>query len=70
VVAWTAIYFLVFVPLGYIVSTAIYLLVLTAYFNRGKWTANVLTSLLFCVVSYLLITKALGVAMPRGVLPF
>ena len=67
---WTAIYFAVFVPLGYLISTSIYLLALTAYFNRGKWAANVLTSVLFCVISYLLFTKVLGVALPRGVLPF
>jgi putative tricarboxylic transport membrane protein len=70
VVIWTAIYFRVFVPVGYVISTAIYLLALTAYFNRGKWTANILTSVLFCVTSYLLFTKALGVTLPRGVLPF
>ncbi len=70
VVIWTAIYFRVFVPLGYLLSTAIYLLALTAYFNRGKWAANVLTSVFFCVISYLLFTKALGVTLPRGVLPF
>ena len=70
VVVWTAIYFAVFVPLGYLISTSIYLLALTAYFNRGKWAANVLTSVLFCVISYLLFTKVLGVALPRGVLPF
>ena len=70
VVIWTAIYFRLFVPLGYLLSTTIYLLVLMAYFNRGRWTANVLTSVLFCVISYLLFTKALGVSLPRGVLPF
>ena len=69
-VVWTAIYFRVFVPLGYLLSTSIYLLALTVYFNRGKWTANVLTSVLFCVLSYVLFTKVLGVTLPRGVLPF
>ena len=70
VVIWTAIYFKAFVPLGYLLSTSIYLLVLMAYFNRGRWAANVLTSVLFCVISYLLFTKVLGVTLPHGVLPF
>lgn len=69
VVAWTAAYFAVFVPLGYVLSTTVYLLVLTACFNRGKWVANVLASVLFCVLSYLMFTKVLGVSLPRGVLP-
>src|ERR1700682_289518 len=36
---WTRFYFMLFEPLGYVASTSIYLLVLTAYFNRGKWMA-------------------------------
>lgn len=70
VVACTAAYLAVFTLLGYVIATSIYLLVLTAYFNRGKWTANILTSVLFSLGSYLMFTKLLGVSLPRGVLPF
>jgi putative tricarboxylic transport membrane protein len=71
VVAGTAVYLAVFTLLGYVIATSIYLLVLMAYFNRGKWIANILTSVLFCVLSYLMFTKLLGVTLPRGVLlPF
>ncbi len=70
VAAWTLIYFLVFEKLGYVIATSIYLLVLTSYFNRGKWIANVLTSLLFSLISYLMFTKLLGVNLARGILPF
>jgi putative tricarboxylic transport membrane protein len=70
VVCWTALYFAVFEKLGYVIATTVYLLALTAYFNRGKWLANVLTSTLFCVGSYLLFSKALGVTLAPGVLPF
>src|SRR5215210_7581325 len=52
--AWTLLYFLVFEWLGYVLATSIYLLVLTSYFNRGKWVANGLTSVLFSVGSYLM----------------
>ena len=41
-----------------------------AYFHPGKWTTNILTSVLFCVLSYLMFTKLLGVSLPPGVLPF
>lgn len=68
--AWTAIYILVFEPLGFMLSTAVYLLVLTAYFNRGRWLMNVLTSVLFAVISYLAFTKLLGVNLAPGILPF
>ena len=70
VVVWTTVYYGVFERLGYIVATTTYLLALMAYFNRGKWTANTLTSVLFCVLSYLLFTKALGVTLAQGLLPF
>jgi putative tricarboxylic transport membrane protein len=69
-IVWTAIYFRLFVPLGYLPATAIYLLVLTAYFNRGKWLTNALTSILFSIISYLLFAQLLGVRLPRGLLPF
>jgi len=69
VVAVTAVYLAVFTLLGYLIATSIYLVVLTAYFHPGKWTANILTSVLFSIGSYLMFTK-LGVSLPPGVLPF
>ena len=70
VAVWTWLYFLSFEPVGFIIATALYLVGLTCYFNRGKWVANVSTSILFPVITYLLFTKGLGVSLARGVLPF
>ncbi len=69
VAGWTALYVLVFEPLGYMLATSIYLLALTAYFNRGRWLMNVLTSVLFSVCSYLAFTMILGVTLARGIIP-
>ena len=69
-VLWTSVYFAVFEWLGYIFSTAVYLIVLTAYFNRGKWTANILTSVLFGIGGYVMFSKVLDVNLPHGILPF
>ena len=66
---WTFLYFLVFERLGYVLATIPYLLALMAYFNRGKWIANVVTSVLFCLVSYWMF-KTLGVNLARGIMPF
>jgi putative tricarboxylic transport membrane protein len=60
----------VFESLGYVIATSIYLLVLMAYFNRGKWVANVLTSVLFSIGSYVMFVKLLGVSLAPGILPF
>jgi putative tricarboxylic transport membrane protein len=70
VTVWTALYFGVFDRAGYLVSTTVYLLVLTAVFNRGKWLANGLTSVLWSVGSYVLFVKILGVVLPVGILGF
>ena len=70
VAGWTLLYFLVFEKLGYVIATMVYLLALMFYFNKRKPVANVLTAVLFCVLSYLMFTKLLGVNLARGVLPF
>ena len=70
IAVWTGLYFVLFEPLGYMIATTAYLLGLTICFNRGKWISNVSTSILFPVISYLLFTKALGVNLARGILPF
>ena len=69
IAVWTGLYYAAFEPLGYIIATAIYLLALMAWFHRGKWVANVLTSVLFAGLSYWMFV-ALDVRLPSGVLPF
>lgn len=66
VAVWTGLYYIAFQPLGYIAATAIYLLAMMAWFNRGKWVANVLTAVLFSIMSYVMFVK-LDVNLPRGV---
>ncbi|MEQ1774115.1 MAG: tripartite tricarboxylate transporter TctB family protein [Burkholderiales bacterium] len=70
VVVVTGLYFALFEPLGYAISTSLFLLVMTSYFNKGKRLANVLTSLIYGFASYYMFTTLLGVNLPRGPLPF
>jgi putative tricarboxylic transport membrane protein len=70
VAIWTAVYYLAFDPIGYIISTSVYLLGLTAYFHRGKWLANSLTSVLFSIGSYVLFVKVFGVMLAQGLIKF
>lgn len=69
VTVWTFLYFLVFEKLGYVIATTVYLLTLMSFFHPGKWVSNVLTSVLFCGISYWLF-GILGVNLARGILPF
>jgi putative tricarboxylic transport membrane protein len=70
VAIWTGLYFAVFEPIGYILSTMLYLLPLMVYLNKGKWTANVLTAVLFSIGTYVLFQKILGVSLPKGLVYF
>lgn len=70
IVAWLTVYYVVFVRLGYLLATLLFLLPLMLYFNRGHWLANVLTSVLFSIGSYLLFSDLLGVPLAHGILPF
>ncbi len=70
VAAWTAVYVALFEPAGYMLATAVYLLALMAYFNRGRWVMNVSTAVLFSTGSYFAFTKLLGVTLARGIIPF
>jgi putative tricarboxylic transport membrane protein len=65
----TLIYFLVFEKLGYMLATAIYLIALFSYFNKKRRTMNLLTAILFAVISYFVFTQLLGVNLPRGIIP-
>jgi putative tricarboxylic transport membrane protein len=69
VVVWTGIYYLIFERLGFILATIVFLLPLCAYFNRGKWIANVVTTILFSIGTYYLFVK-LDVNLPQGILQF
>lgn len=69
VTVWTAAFYGVFEKAGYIVATSVYLLALMAWFNRGKWIANVMSAVLFSVLSYVMFLK-LDVRLPQGILPF
>lgn len=69
VTVWTGLYYVAFDRLGYVVASTVYLIALMAWFNRGKWIANLLTSVLFSGLSYWMFV-ALDVNLPKGILPF
>lgn len=69
VVVWMCVYFASFETLGYILATSVFLLALMAWFNRGRWLANVLSAVLFSAGSYVMFAW-LDVRLPQGVLPF
>lgn len=69
VVVATGLYFALFEPLGYAISTSLFLMVMTLYFNKGKRWTNIITSVVYGFASYYIFTAALGVNLPAGILP-
>jgi putative tricarboxylic transport membrane protein len=70
-VAATAVYFLLFEVAGYVISTTLFLLLMTHVFHKkGRWLVNTLTSVIYGVGSYMMFSYALGVNLPHGILPF
>jgi putative tricarboxylic transport membrane protein len=67
-VAWTALYYVAFEPVGYIVSTMIYLSALLFYFHRVNPLINLGYAAAFTAVAYLLFTEFLQVVLPSGIL--
>lgn len=65
---WIAAYFAALEPVGFLITTPIFLFGLMAYLNRGKWIANGASSVLFTLGAYFLFTKVLGVSLAAGVL--
>jgi putative tricarboxylic transport membrane protein len=61
-------YALVFVPLGYMLSTALYLGVMVTVIDRARWKRNLIFAVAFAVIVYFGFTELLGVQLPAGVL--
>jgi putative tricarboxylic transport membrane protein len=69
-VAWTALYYACFNPVGYLISTVVFLFGLLSCFHRGHVKTNLAVAFGFAILFDLLFSKVLGVPMPNGILPF
>jgi putative tricarboxylic transport membrane protein len=69
-VVWTALYYVAFEPVGYILSTMTYLSALLIYFHRVNPLINLGYAAAFTAVAYLLFTSFLQVVLPSGILQF
>lgn len=61
-------YAVAFIPLGYLLSTAIFIGIVVTVIDRAKWKRNILFAVGFAVVVYLSFTQLLGVQLPAGLL--
>lgn len=66
--ALLAAYVVAFIPLGYLLSTAAFLMAMTSYVTPRRLLGNAVFSLVFPVAVYVLFGYALRVSLPSGVL--
>ena len=64
-----AAYALLFERLGFILDTALLLLIILSYSNRGAWRANVLIAVCFALATGYGFNVLLGIPLPAGILP-
>lgn len=67
-IALFAAYALLLIPLGFLVSTVLFLLTLTTIYNRTAWKRNIIYSVIFTVVVYFAFKDGLGVFLPAGLI--
>lgn len=65
-IAWTSLYYAAFSPVGYVISTTVFLLGLMSVFHRDHPVTNLLVSAGFSVVSFVIFTRFFEVVLPPG----
>jgi len=66
--ALLAVYFLLLVPAGYVLSTFVLMLALLRGFSGLRWVTSVPLALLASIASYAIFKIGLGVQLPAGLL--
>jgi putative tricarboxylic transport membrane protein len=70
VVFWTIIFIMLLEPMGFLLSTSIYLIVFMTYLNSKKLWLHIIVSVMFSVALYTLLVKGLGVTLAKGIVYF
>ena len=69
VFAMIFVYILLFEAIGFIITTSLFIFFCSWFLGYRAWKTNILVSLLFPIVMYAIFVFALGIVLPRGILP-
>ncbi|MEZ0481760.1 tripartite tricarboxylate transporter TctB family protein [Planococcus sp. SSTMD024] len=69
VFAMIFVYIFLFETIGFIIMTALFIFFCSWFLGYRAWKTNILVSLLFPIVMYVIFVFALGIVLPRGILP-
>lgn len=70
VFAMIFVYILLFEAIGFIITTTLFIFFCSWFLGYRAWKTNILVSLLFPIIMYAIFVFALGIVLPRGILPF
>jgi len=59
-------YFVLFSPLGYVLSTALFIFGLSMYLDKKSWKRNLAYAVVFPLIVFLLFNEVLAVYLPTG----
>lgn len=62
-------YILLFEIVGFIIMTAVFIFFSSWFLGYTKWKTNIIVSILFPLGMYAIFVFALGISLPRGILP-
>lgn len=62
------VYLAILIPVGFLLSTAAFLMTLTSIYAPAKWIRNLIFSVLFAVIIYVAFVYGLAVYLPVGIL--
>jgi putative tricarboxylic transport membrane protein len=68
VVVMFAGFLVLFEPVGFLISTTLFMTVMTSYVRLDRWKSNAIVGILTSLVIYFSFTRLLGVGLPVGVL--
>lgn len=62
-------YILLFEIIGFIIMTSLFIFFCSWFLGYKKLKTNIVVSLLFPIIMYVIFVNALGISLPRGILP-
>src|SRR5699024_2750371 len=68
VAVFIIIFMIIFQPIGYFLSTVIFLILILFYLNKSKWLQNSLIIIIFMFIIYSLFDYLLNTGLPSGIL--
>lgn len=62
-------YIILFEIIGFIIMTSLFIFFCSLFLGYRKLKTNIIVSLLFSIIMYVIFVNALGISLPRGILP-